>query len=456
MVAMLPVRFFPPPPLALFEVFHLSLNHHPRSMPSAARLSTGTLSLPLAGRTVHLGSVGGYEPTLTPIEITVAQMNKVRIGIIGMGNMGKFHADYLLNHKVSRAELTAVSDAFPSSLENYKQLKTFERSEDLIRCGAVDAVIIATPHYLHTSIGIDALQSSLHVLVEKPISVHKADCERLMAAHQNPKQVFAAMFQQRTEPKYKKIKRLIQDGELGAMVRVSWIITDWFRAESYYASGGWRATWKGEGGGVLLNQCPHNLDMMCWLCGRPDRVRGFCQLGRYHNIEVEDNVTAYFEYASGATGVFITSTGEAPGSNRLEICGERGKIVLENNKIAFTRNEVSMTEFCKTSKAGFAKPGVWNVDVPFDGNGGNHYEITQNFVDAILDGTPLLAPASEGTQSVEMANAILFSSLTGQTVPLPLDGQAYEQRLNQLIAESRFEKNVITTAGEDFTKSFNR
>ena len=383
-------------------------------------------------------------------------MKKVQIGIIGMGNMGRFHADYLQQNKVGRCELVAVSDALPANLERYRHLKTFERSEDLIRSGLVEAVIIATPHYFHTSLGIVALQQGLHVLVEKPISVHKADCDRLMAAHQNPRQVFAAMFQMRTEPKYRKLKTLLENRELGEIVRMSWIITDWYRTEAYYASGGWRATWKGEGGGALLNQCPHNLDMVTWLLGRPARVRGFCQLGRYHNIEVEDNVTAYLEWPNGATGVFITSTGEAPGSNRFEIAGERGKIVSEHNKITFTRNEASMFEFSRTSQAGFAKPEVWNIEVPFEASAGVHYSITQNFVDAILDGAPLVAPASDGVNSVELANAILYSSLENRTIDLPLDGAAYEQKLLELIKNSRFEKKVVQTAGEDFTKSFNK
>jgi predicted dehydrogenase len=278
----------------------------------------------------------------------------------------------------------------------------------------------------------------------------------LLAAHTNPKVVFAAMFQQRTDARYKRVKKLITDGELGQIVRTNWIVTDWYRTEAYYASGGWRATWKGEGGGVLLNQCPHNLDMLLWLAGRPTRLRGFCQLGRYHNIEVDDNVTAYLEYPNGGAGVFITSTGEAPGTNRLELIGERGKVVLEGGKITFTRNEVSMLEFSKTAKAGFAKPEVWNVDIPADTSGAQHHEITQNFVDAILDGAALIAPAAEGIWSVELANAILYSSLTNQTIDLPLDGAAYENKLNQLIAESRFEKKVVQTAGEDFTKSFSR
>src|SRR5436190_18814982 len=279
-------------------------------------------------------------------------MKNVRIGIIGMGNMGKFHADYLINKKVARGELTAVSDAFPANLEKYKQFRTFESSEKLIRSGEVDAVIIAAPHYSHTTIGIDALQHGLHILVEKPISVHKADCERLIAAARGRKQVFAAMFQLRTEPKYRKLKSLLENKELGQLTRVSWIITDWYRTEAYYASGGWRATWKGEGGGVLLNQCLHQLDTLQWLCGMPSRVRGFCQLGRFHNIEVEDNATAYLEWKNGATGVFVTSTGEAPGTHRFEIAGTRGKLVLENNRLQLTRNEADMIGFSRKAKVG--------------------------------------------------------------------------------------------------------
>src|SRR6478752_4392547 len=260
-------------------------------------------------------------------------MKNVRLGIVGLGNIGKFHTGYLLEGKISRCELAAVSDAYAPSLEAFKAkgIPTFEKCEDMIRSGTIDAIVIATPHFLHTTIGIDALKNGLHIMVEKPISAHKADAERLIAtAQQHPKQVFAGMFQMRVEPRYQKIRKLIQNGELGDLVRINWIITDWFRTEAYYASGGWRATWKGEGGGVLLNQCLHQLDMLQWLCGMPARVRGFCQLGRFHNIEVEDNVAAYLEYPNGATGTFVSSTGEAPGTNRFEIVGTRGKILLAN------------------------------------------------------------------------------------------------------------------------------
>lgn len=384
-------------------------------------------------------------------------MNKVRVGIIGLGNMGKYHADYLLQGKVGRCELTAVASGTASKLEKYKQLNTFDSGEKLIRSGEADAVLIATPHYSHTTLGIEAFKTGLHVMVEKPISVHKADCERLIAAAKaNPKLVFGAMFQLRTEPRYKKLKQLIDSGELGQIVRVNWIITDWFRTEAYYASGGWRATWKGEGGGALLNQCPHQLDLLQWLVGMPNCIRAFCQFGRYHNIEVEDNVTVFMEYPNGATGVFITSTGEAPGTNRFEIAGDRGKIVLEGGKMTFTRNETSMRDFSKTAKTGFARPEIWNVEIPVENAPAQHATVMQNFVDAILDGAPLIVPGAEGTNSVEIANAALYSTWTKQTVELPLDSAAYEKALQKEIAESRFEKKVVATSDEDFTRSFIR
>jgi predicted dehydrogenase len=386
-------------------------------------------------------------------------MKSVRLGIIGMGNIGCHHAEYLLAGKIKRCELKAVADAFGDKLGAYQQrgLKIFDDGGDLLRSGEVDAVIIATPHYQHTSLGMAALNAGLHVMVEKPISAHKADAERLLAVRRkHPHLVFAAMFQLRTEGRYAKIKKLLADGELGQIVRFSWIITDWFRTEAYYASGGWRATWKGEGGGVLINQCLHQLDMLQWLLGMPARVRSFVQLGRFHDIEVEDNVTAYLEFPNAATGVFVSTTGEAPGANRLEIVGEMGQLLLARDKLYFFRNEISMFEQSKTAKLGFQKPAVWNIEIPFANEPAQHATLTQNFVDAILDGTPLTAPGEEGIHSIELANALLYSGLMNQTIELPLDGAAYEQKLNELIAASKFEKKVVPVSNEDFTKSFQR
>jgi predicted dehydrogenase len=384
-------------------------------------------------------------------------MQSVRVGVIGMGNMGRYHADYLAQGKVARCQLAAIATSTPSKAEKFKDVRIFETGEDLIRSGAVDAVLICTPHYSHTTLGIMALEHGLHIMAEKPISVHKADCERLIAAHQKSNgKIFGAMFQLRTEPRYQKIKKLIESGELGEIVRMNWIITDWFRTEAYYASGGWRATWKGEGGGALLNQCPHQIDLLHWLLGKPSRIRGFCQFGRFHNIEVEDNVTVFLEYPDGATGLFVTSTGESPGTNRFEIAGDRGKLVLENGKLTFMRNESPMRAFSKTAKTGFARPEIWNVEIPIENTAAQHATVMTNFVEAILDGAPLIVPGSEGIHSVEFANAALYSSWTNQTVDLPLDSAAYEKLLQQKIAESKFEKKVVATSGDDFTKSFTR
>jgi predicted dehydrogenase len=386
----------------------------------------------------------------------MSKLTKVRLGIIGVGGMGASHARSVLKGEIPRCELTAVCDARPEQLKNFdSRVQKFTDSRKLIRSGLVDAVLIATPHYQHTTVGVDALNQGLHVLVEKPISVHKADCERFIAAHKGKKQVFAAMFNQRTHNHYRKVKDLIDKGELGDLIRVTWIITGWFRTDYYYAMGDWRATWAGEGGGVLLNQCPHQLDLLQWYLGMPSRVRAFCALGKWHDIEVEDDVTAYLEYPNGATGVFITTTGEAPGTNRLEINGQNGKLVVENDKLHFTRNEMPVAKYCRTSKEAFGKPSVWNVDIPVKSGGGDHSLITKNFVEAILDGAPLLAPGREGIRSVELGNAMLYSSLLGKTVELPLDGKAFERKMNELIRNSRFHKKAAKQVREqDLKKSF--
>ena len=386
-------------------------------------------------------------------------MKIVRIGIIGMGNIGKHHAGYLLEGKVFRCQLAAVCSTSPDKLSDYaaKGVKVFGDAMELIRSKTVDAVIVATPHYQHTTLGITAFEAGLHLMVEKPISAHKADAEKLIAAHgKNPKLVFGGMFQLRVEPRYEKIRGLIRGGDLGEIVRVNWVNTDWFRGEAYYASSAWRATWKGEGGGVLLNQCLHNLDVLQWLLGMPARTRGFCQLGRFHRIEVEDNVTAYLEWPNGATGVFVSSTGEAPGANRFEIVGTRGTLILENGKLMFTRNAADMIEFSRKAKTGFVKPDATTEEVPFTNAAAPHAVLMQNFVNAILDGEPLIAPGEDGIHSVELANAMVFSSLEKTTVELPMSGAAWEAKLNQLIAESKLEKKVMQVEASDFASSFRK
>jgi len=386
-------------------------------------------------------------------------MKIVRIGIIGMGNIGKHHAGYLLDGKVDRCQLTAVCSTSPDKLADYaaKGVTVFRDAKELLSSKKVEAVIIATPHYQHTTLGIAAFDAGLHLMVEKPISAHKADAEKLIKAHKkNTKLVFGGMFQLRVEPRYEKIRALIRGGDLGEIVRVNWVNTDWFRSEAYYVSSAWRATWKGEGGGVLINQCLHNLDVLQWLLGMPVSVRGYCQLGRFHQIEVEDNVTAYLEWSNGATGVFVSSTGEAPGANRFEIVGTRGTLVLENGKLMFTRNAVDMVEFSRTAKIGFSKPEAKTEEVSFANAAAPHAALTQNFVNAILDGELLIAPGQDGIHSVELANAMVFSSLEKKSVELPMSGVAWEKKLSQLITESKLEKKVMFVEASDFASSFRK
>jgi predicted dehydrogenase len=384
----------------------------------------------------------------------------VRLGIVGVGNMGQAHARSVLEGRVPGLQLVAVADTEPARLAAFPQLSRFDDAESLIASGEIDALLIATPHFSHTTIGIAALQAGLHVLVEKPISAHKADCERLIAAYQpsrHPSQIFAAMFNQRTDPRYRKLKELIDAGTLGRLQRINWIITDWFRSEHYYRSGQWRATWAGEGGGVLLNQCPHQLDLWQWLFGLPQRVIARCQFGRFHDIEVEDAVTALLEYENGIQGVFITTTGEAPGTNRLEVVGEDAKVVIEqNDALQITRNEVSSVTFSRTSREPFAKPAATTSTVTITETAPQHVGILRNFVAAIQGREPLLAPAVEGIHSVELANAMLWSSLRDQPVVLPLDAAAFAADLEPLIRRSRFAAKAPTAVVPvaDMAKSF--
>ncbi len=367
----------------------------------------------------------------------------VRVAVIGVGSMGARHARQLSLANIPRAVLAAVCDTEPEALAAFPGIPTFGDSAALFASGLADAVLIATPHYDHTPLAIAALNAGLDVLTEKPLAVHKADCLRMLAAYDarpRPGQVFAEMFNQRTDPRFLKLRGLIQGGELGTLRRMNWIITDWFRTEAYYRSGGWRATWAGEGGGALLNQCPHNLDLWQWLFGMPERVHAFCGFGTFHEIEVEDQVTAYLEYAHGTSGVFVTSTGEAPGTNRLEVVGDLGKVILDSRGLELTRNQASTMEYLKNSPDRYGRPPSRTEAFALAPGTGQHNAIITNFVNAILDGEALIAPASEGIRSVELSNAMLYSGLTKHTVELPLDGALYEAELCRLIEHSRYVK----------------
>ncbi|MHC4252408.1 MAG: Gfo/Idh/MocA family protein [Planctomycetota bacterium] len=372
-------------------------------------------------------------------------MDVVRIGIVGIGGMGSHHAKYLIKGEVPGSELTAVCDTDPERLEwAAKELpegvKRFDDSSALIDSGEVDAVMIATPHYDHPPIAIAAFARGLHVLSEKPAGVYTKQVREMNEAAGKSGKVFALMFNQRTTAAYRKLKEIFEAGELGELRRTNWLITGWYRSQSYYDSGGWRASWAGEGGGVLLNQCPHNLDLWQWTCGMPKRVRAFCYFGKYHDIEVEDDVTAYVEYENGATGLFITTTGEHPGTNRLEVNGDKGKVVVEGGKLTFWRNRVPVSQFNREFKGGFGSPESWKCDVPVRGGGGGHAEVTRGFVAAIREGKALLTPGTDGIKSLSLSNAMLLSAWTDSWVDIPFDDDLFHEKIKEKIATSTYEK----------------
>ncbi len=361
----------------------------------------------------------------------------VRMGVIGLGTMGASHARRLAAGQIPGLTLSAVCDPCADLCAEFQSAAAYPTAHALFKSGEIDAVLIATPHPTHVPLGIAALEAGLHVLMEKPIAVYTAEACKLLAAHNSAGgQIFAAMFNQRTDPRYTRLKSLIDSGELGAVQRIAWTITDWYRTDTYYKSSSWRATWPGEGGGLLLNQCPHQLDLWQWLFGMPSSVMAVCQFGRFHPIEVEDSVTAILSYPSGTQGVFVASTGEAPGENRLSIAADRGLLIADADGVRFRRTEIPVPEHRRTSSASFATPPLWDVAIPIEGAGEQHAGILKNFAAAILHGDPLLAPAADGFASLELANAMLLSSLRNAPVPLPLDEAAYERELQTLIAAS--------------------
>ncbi len=382
----------------------------------------------------------------------------VKIGVIGLGNMGTAHCRNIVSDP--GFELSAVADVRQARVEKLQERYScagFIEPLDLLKSGECEAVLIATPHFDHTELGIAALKQGLHVLVEKPISAHKQDCEKLIRAHTNPRQVFAAMFNQRTNPNYQRVKQMISDGTLGQVRRFSWTITDWFRPQSYFDSGGWRATWAGEGGGVLLNQSPHQLDLLQWLFGMPEQVHAFCEFGKYHDIEVEDSVTARLKFSNGAEGLFISTTGEAPGLNRLEIAAENGLLVYDtsDDHMLFRKNEIPVSQAIAENEP-FSAPGIEEIQFATgSGEGGQHKEILANFAAAILHGEPLIAPAAEGIHSVELANAMLLSSARNKAVSLPMSSRTYATQLKKWMATSNFSPdNPDAGVVQDVNKSW--
>jgi predicted dehydrogenase len=383
----------------------------------------------------------------------MTEQTKVRLGIVGLGNIAQQHLENVLAGHVPGCEIAAVcSRTLPPIVERLS-LPYFSDYRMLVDSGVCEALIVASPTHTHRSIGEYALRSGLHVLMEKPLGLSVQEGQELLAA-QSSGVVFALMLNQRADPLFTRMHEIVTAGELGPLTRVQWTMTNWFRPEVYFQVSDWRATWRGEGGGLLLNQCIHNLDILQWLCGMPQRLRAFCHFGKFHAIEVEDEVTAYFEYPNGATGVFIGSTGEAPGSNRLHIVGDRGSLLFDGERLLLSRNTPGTAEFNLDTQKMFGMPDTTVEDITPVRDINQHASLLTNFVAAIRSGEPLTASAAEGLHALELANGMLLSTWEDTAINLPLDGTRYQTKLDEHIRNSSLRVKAGTPVEIDMQRSY--
>jgi predicted dehydrogenase len=383
-----------------------------------------------------------------------------RIGIVGVGSMGSQHCEYFSRSAVPDAVLTAIADVDPARLKKQKdklgdRVQYFDSAEALLASKLVDGILIATPHYFHPPIAIKAFAAGVHVLSEKPAGVYTKQVREMNAAAAKSGLKFSMMFNQRTMPCHQKMRDVVASGELGEIRRTMYLITNWLRSQSYYDSGGWRGTWAGEGGGVLMNQCPHNLDLWPWISGlMPSEVRAYCNFGKYHHIEVEDDVTAYVKYPSGATGIFATTTGEAPGVNTFEIIGDRGRLVLDNEQLTFYRTTESVQNLINTTPKSFPVVETWKCTISTPVKEEQHRAMTENWVQAIRTDSPLLCNGVDGIKGLTICNAMLLSAWTDTTVKLPIDEDLYLEKLNEKIKNSTFKKDTKAAKTLDLSGSY--
>ncbi len=369
-------------------------------------------------------------------------MDKVKFGIIGIGSMGLVHLGFFMDGKIENAVCSAIADIDERRITNAKNkypgdYACYSSGKELIEKGDVDAVVIAVPHYQHPELSIMALKKGIHVVCEKPAGVYTKQVKEMNEVAEKSDALFTMMYNQRTNPLYIKMHDIVHGGEIGEIRRVNWIITNWFRTQFYYDSGSWRATWKGEGGGVLMNQCPHQLDLLQWICGMmPSKVSAHCHFGKWHNIETEDDVSAYLEFPNGATGVFVTTTADAPGTNRFEILGSKGKIVCEKDELCVYKSSVDLKEHLTECKEGFKEPEYTVETFKADGNNPQHVGIFNNFANAILGLEPIYVDGREGINCVELIDSMLLSAWLERPVSLPIDDEVYYEELQKRVATS--------------------
>jgi predicted dehydrogenase len=378
----------------------------------------------------------------------------IRIGVVGLGNIAQQHIKNVLEGHVRHAKLTAICSRSESDYRRSLDVAHFTDYRELIASGLCDAVVVATPTYSHLDVGAAVLDAGLHLMMEKPMGLSIAEGEELVARANRSGAVAALMLNQRADPLFLRMREIVASGDLGDLIRINWTMTNWFRPEVYFQVSDWRATWRGEGGGVLVNQCIHNLDILQWICGMPSSLRAFCRFGRFHDVEVEDDVTAYLEYDNGATGIFVGSTGEAPGNNRFEIIGDSGSLVFDGKTLTVSRNEVSTAQFNRETREMFGMPGSSSEPLSIDRAVNQHAIVLSNFVAAILRDESLIAPLDDGLSSLAIANGMLMSTWTDSKVDFPIDAVEYSRLLQQKIESSVLRTKAQVEVNIDMSSSY--
>ena len=388
-------------------------------------------------------------------------MDRIRLGIIGVGNMGMEVSQFVaLKKECPEITLSAICDRSEERRQWAQNtfagldIPLFADAEEMMKSGLIDAVYIATPHYDHPVLAMKAFGYGLHVMVEKPAGVYTKAVREMNEAAEKAGVVFAMMFQTRTAKAFQKVKALLDSGEYGQIRSVNWLITNWYRTQGYYDSGSWRATWAGEGGGVLLNQCPHNLDLLQWLCGMPEEIYAKCTVAQWHDVEIEDDVVAILKYANGAMGTFITSTGIKPGTNRLEIATDKGCIIVEDSaKLTIRELDTTLQNYTvNPDTACLNSPPVTVINYDFPAEKIHRHSIMLNaFAGRILRGEKLYAEGWEGINSLTLSNAMFLSSWTGSTIRLPMDEDLFYEELKKRIATSKSkEVNAVFAGASEF------
>jgi predicted dehydrogenase len=381
---------------------------------------------------------GQHSPVPSQVSASAKRPStQLRVGIIGAGFMGMQHGNVL--SKLPDFAVTAISDVDPKAARRAADLfrcAAYDSAERLIQDGQADVIVIATPHWQHADIAMLAFAHKRHVICEKPLTVTVEQADRLVEAAARSGKLFAVVHQTRFEPSYQFAKKLLDGGELGALYRCIMVESAW-RTAAYYCSSSWRGTWKGEGGGVLLNQAPHVLDRYAWLCGMPETVLGRCDTN-LHSIEVEDTVSAVFRHATGAHGILHVNTVEAPAISSTMLCCDRGKILLDRGQVTVTRLKESIKTATRTDARAWGDLPTETSTLEFGWSDINSLLVAfyDNFAKAAQGNATLICPGDEGRYAVELANAILLSSYEGRKLELPLSRSAYSSFIDSRIHSS--------------------